>query len=90
MDVKVLKVSGGTEIHSLAGSILSVMEEGKEPQLAAIGPHAVNQAIKAIAIAVGMSSRHGWYLAVRPSFSNIETDKGSVSGIILACEWGDL
>ena len=68
-DVKVLKVAAGSEVGKVAGAIVKFMQEGRKVELSAIGAGAVNQAIKAVAVARGMAATHGNNLYCIPSFS---------------------
>ena len=55
----VLKVSGGSNTKSLAGALVKYREEGAKVSLLAIGAGAVNQMVKALCIARGMSAQAG-------------------------------
>lgn len=81
MERKVLKVGGGTPVNSLAGSILSVVEEGYKPVLTSIGPHALNQAVKALIIAKNLALHKNIMLVAEPSFVDLETEKGIATAI---------
>lgn len=63
-----LRVAGNSYPPSVAGSAVKNMQEGKGVTLSAIGAGAVNQMVKACAIAVGMAKEHGMDLVFVPSF----------------------
>ena len=66
-----LKVSSSSNPGATAGAIANGVRERGEAQLQAIGPRAVNQAVKAIAIARGYLAASGVDLYFSPGFSNI-------------------
>lgn len=68
------KVSAGTNPNSLAGAIAGKIREGKEVELKAIGAGAVNQAVKALAIARGFISPSGVNLTFIPGFVDASID----------------
>lgn len=65
-----LRVAGGSPPSSVAGSIVKNLDEGKVVDLVAMGAGAVNQTVKAIAIARGMAAPQGWNLSTIPSFTD--------------------
>lgn len=74
MGVNKLKVAGKSSVKSVAGSIVKSFEDGKEVELYAIGASAVNQSVKAIAMARGFMSTKGYDLYVAPGFTTTEID----------------
>jgi len=66
-----LKVASTSNPGATAGAIANSVREQGEAQLQAIGPRAVNQAVKAIAIARGYLAASGVDLYFFPEFSNI-------------------
>ncbi len=70
-DMEILKVSAHSKARSLAGALAAVVRTDKAVELQAIGAGAVNQAIKAIAIARGYVAPNGLDLVVVPSFVEI-------------------
>ena len=54
-----LKVAGKSNVNSVAGAVARNLEEGKKVSLVAIGAGAVNQMVKAVAIARGMVAQAG-------------------------------
>ncbi|MBP2644337.1 MAG: spoVS [Firmicutes bacterium] len=81
--METLKVSAKSNVSSVAGAIAAVLEGGKEVELSAIGAGAVNQAIKAVAIARGYVAPHGINLACVPAFYSLEIEGEQKTGIKL-------
>jgi len=68
----VLKVGGGSDPRAVGSSIAHSLAEGKTVQLRAIGAGAVNQAVKATAIASGWTAPRGYGLLMRPGFADVD------------------
>ncbi|MBT2756867.1 stage V sporulation protein S [Mesobacillus foraminis] len=66
-----IKVSSKSNPNSVAGSIAGVIGERGITEVQVIGAGALNQAIKAIAIARGFVAPSGVNLVVVPAFKNI-------------------
>lgn len=66
-----LLVASGTNPGQLAGAIFKNWEEGKKVILTAIGAGAVNQAIKACAIARGFFAPVGQDMTLRIGFQDV-------------------
>ena len=66
-----LKVSSGSNPGATAGAIANGIRERGETQMQVIGPRAVNQAVKAIAIARGYLAASGVDLYFTPNFSSV-------------------
>lgn len=79
-----LKVGSKTDATVLAKSIAGYVHSGTE-RLGAIsvGAGAVNQAVKAIAIARGFVASSGIELTCVPSFKTIQIDGNDVSAMII-------
>ena len=69
-----LKVSSKSSPASVAGAIAGMVKDGVPVNMQAVGAGAVNQAIKAIAIARGFLIPAGYDVSCAPSFSDIEID----------------
>ncbi len=67
----VLKVSSKSNASSVAGALAGVIRENNEAELQAVGAGALNQAIKAIAIARGFLSPSSINIVVIPEFIDI-------------------
>jgi stage V sporulation protein S len=69
--MSVIKVSARSRTASVAGAIAGVIREAGRAEVQAIGAGAVNQAIKAIAIATGYMAEEGVQVVCVPSFVDI-------------------
>lgn len=78
-----LKVSAKTNPNSLAGAIASTFREEGKVELDCIGAGALNQAIKAVAIARGFVAPVGIDLIVIPAFHTTEIDGGTKTAMKL-------
>jgi stage V sporulation protein S len=72
--MEVLKVSSHSSPNSVAGALAGVIREHGSAEIQAIGAGAINQAVKAIAIARGYVSPSGIDLVCIPAFADIEID----------------
>jgi stage V sporulation protein S len=70
--VDTIKVSAKSRSTAVAGAIAGVIREHKHAEVQAIGAGAVNQAIKAIAIARGYLERDGLDIACIPTFVEVD------------------
>ncbi len=75
--MEVLKVSSKSNPNSVAGALAGVLREKGSAEIQAIGAGALNQAVKAIAIARGFVAPSGMDLVCVPAFTdiNIEGDQ---------------
>ena len=69
--MEMLKVSSGSNPGAVAGAIASSIRERGAAGAQVIGPRAVNQAVKAIAIARGYVATNGIDLYFVPAFSSV-------------------
>jgi stage V sporulation protein S len=81
-DDQILKVSAGSNPQSVASAIAHSIYENKACKLRAVGAGAVNQAVKAIAIARGYTAPRGLDLKCIPGFASIESHDGTISAIV--------
>lgn len=70
----VLKVSTNSRPKSVAGALAAVLREQGAAEVQAVGAGAVNQAVKAIAIARGFVAPNGIDLVAIPAFVEITID----------------
>ncbi|MBC8016740.1 MAG: stage V sporulation protein S [Sporomusaceae bacterium] len=70
----VLKVSAKSNPKSVAGALAAVLRERGTAEVQAVGAGAVNQAIKAVAIARGFVAPNGINLITIPAFAEIVID----------------
>lgn len=82
-DERILRVSASSSATSLASAISHAVYDGKRVTLRAIGAGAVNQAVKAVAIAQGFVGQRGISLLVRPGFTTVKMQDAEVSAIIM-------
>lgn len=71
---ELIKVSAQSRSTAVAGAIAGVMREQGYAEMQAIGASAVNQAVKAIAIARGYLEQDSMDLAIVPSFTEVDID----------------
>ena len=69
--MEILKVSSKSNPNSVAGALTNVFREKHQVEIQSIGAGALNQAIKAIAIARGFVAPSGVELICIPSFTDI-------------------
>ncbi|MGL5752638.1 MAG: stage V sporulation protein S, partial [Paraclostridium sp.] len=72
--MEVLKVSSKSNPNSVAGALAVVVKEKGSSEIQSIGAGALNQAIKAIAIARGFLVPSGIDLVCTPSFTEVQID----------------
>lgn len=72
--MELIKVSANSRSTAVAGAIAGVVREHGRAEVQAIGAGAVNQAIKAAAIARGYLLLDGINVVVIPSFGEVEID----------------
>lgn len=72
--MEVLKVSASSKPKSVAGALAAVVRDKGMVEIQAVGAGAVNQGVKAIAIARGFVAPNGIDLVCVPAFSEIEID----------------
>ena len=82
-DELLLKVRGSSNTHDLAAAISHGVYDSRKVTLRAVGAGAVNQSIKAIAVAQGLVGNRGLVLSVRPGFVTVQMPDGPVSGITM-------
>ena len=72
--LETLKVSGKSRPNAVAGAIAALLRSQGEVEVQAIGPAAVNQAVKAIAIARGYIIPENLDLHTQPAFVKLDID----------------
>jgi stage V sporulation protein S len=82
----VLKVSAKSNPNSVAGALAAVLRERETAELQAVGAGAINQAIKAVAIARSYLKTGQIDLVCVPSFIDVEINGNERTGISLAIE----
>lgn len=69
--MEVLKVSAKSSPNAVAGALAGVLREKGGAELQAIGAGALNQAVKAVAIARGFVAPSGVDLVCIPAFTDV-------------------
>lgn len=72
--MEVLKVSAKSNPNSVAGALAGVVRERGGAEVQAVGAAALNQAIKAVAIARGFVAPSGIDLVMVPAFTDVQID----------------
>ena len=84
--MEVLRVSTKSNPNSVAGALAGVLREKGTAELQAVGAGALNQAVKAVAIARGFVAPSGINLVCVPAFADIEIDGEERTAIKLMIE----
>ena len=84
--MEVLKVSSKSNPNACAGALAGVLRQDGAVEVQVVGAGALNQAIKAVAIARGFVSPSGVDLVCIPTFADIEIDGESRTAIRLLLE----
>lgn len=79
--MEILKVSAKSNPNSVAGALSGVIRERGSAEVQAIGAGAVNQAVKAIAIARGFVAPSGMDLFCVPAFYDLVIDEADRTGM---------
>jgi len=82
----ILKVSSKSNPNSVAGALAGVIRETGKAEMQTIGAGALNQAVKAIAIARGFVAPGGIDLICIPAFTEIMIDGEERTAIKLIIE----
>ena len=82
----ILKISTKSNPNSVAGAIAGLIKEKGRAEMQALGAGALNQAIKAIAIARGFVAPSGVDLICIPAFTEVKIEDEERTGIKLAVE----
>ena len=84
--METLKVGTKSNPNSVAGALANVFREKDSVEIQAIGAGALNQAIKAIAIARGFVAPSGVDLVCIPAFAEVQIEGEDRTGIKLIIE----
>jgi stage V sporulation protein S len=84
--MSIIKVSARSRTASVAGAVAGVVRESGRAEVQAIGAGAVNQAIKAIAIATGYLADEDVHVVCIPSFAEVSIDNQERTAIKIAVE----
>ena len=80
----ILKVSAKSNPNSVAGALAAVLRERETAELQAVGAGAINQAVKAVAIARTYLKPSNLELTCVPAFSEVEISGNERTGISLS------
>ena len=84
--METIKVSAKSRSTAVAGAIAGVIRENKHAEVQAIGAGAVNQAIKAVAIARGYLEQDGLDIYVVPTFTEVDINGEERTAVKLKVE----
>lgn len=84
--MEILKVKATSVPNSVAGALAGVIRERGTAEIQAIGAGALNQAVKAVAIARGFVAPSGLDLICIPAFTDIMIDGEERTAIKLIVE----
>ena len=84
--MEILKVSSKSNPNSVAGALAGVVRQSGAVEMQVVGAGALNQAIKAVAIARGYVAPSGVDLICVPTFADIEIDGQDRTAIRLLVE----
>lgn len=82
----ILRISSKSNPNSVAGAIAGMVKETTRAEMQAIGAGALNQAIKAVAIARGFVAPAGVDLVCIPAFAEVQVEGEERTGIKLIVE----
>lgn len=78
----VLRVGASSSPQKVASAIAHAIYENGTCKLRAVGAGAVNQAVKAIAIASGYTAPRGISLVCIPGFASVESNDDKISALV--------
>ena len=84
--MEIIKVSANSRTASVAGAVAGVMRESGRAEVQAIGAGAVNQAVKAIAIARGYLLEEEVDISCVPTFVEVAIDGQERTAVRLLVE----
>ena len=84
--MNMIKVSANSRTSAVAGAIAGVMREHKRAEVQAIGAGAVNQAVKALALASSYLKNDGMDVMCMPEFVDVQIEDKVRTAIKLVVE----
>ena len=84
--MSMIKVSANSRTSAVAGAIAGVIREHKYAEVQAIGAGAVNQAMKALALATGYLKGDGIDIVCTPHFVDVDVEDQVRTAIRLIVE----
>ena len=88
--MEILKISSKSNPNSVAGAIAGLVKESQKAEMQAIGAGALNQAVKAVAIARGFMVPTGMDISCTPCFTEVMIDDSEKTGIRFTVEAREL
>ena len=85
-NMEIIKVGSKSNPNSVAGALANILRENNTVEVQTIGAGALNQGIKAIAIARGFVAPSGKNLVCTPTFTDIEVEGEEKTAIKLIFE----
>lgn len=82
----IIKVSAKSRSTAVAGAIAGVIREVGRAEVQAIGAGAVNQAVKAVAIARGYLALEGMDIVCAPAFTEVDIEGQERTALKLVVE----
>ena len=79
--MEILKVSSKSEPSKVAGAIAELLKENSKVEMQAIGAGAINQTVKAIAVARGYIAPLGINLICIPAFTDVKVENEDRTGM---------
>ncbi len=79
--IDIIKVAAASRTSAVAGAIAGVFRENQHVNVQAIGASAVNQAVKAMALAKGYLAEDGFDVIFIPMFVDVEIDNKTRTAI---------
>lgn len=79
--MELLKISAKSSPNSVAGAIAGLIKEQGKAEMQAVGAGAINQAVKAVAIARGFVAPTGVELVCSPAFTDIKINNEDKTAI---------
>ena len=84
--MEIIKVGSKSNPNSVAGALANILRDKESVEIQTIGAGALNQGIKAVAIARGFVAPSGKNLICIPTFADIEVDGTEKTAIKLIIE----
>ena len=84
--MEMIKVSANSRTSAVAGAIAGVVREHKRAEVQAIGAGAVNQAVKALVLAIGYLKNDDIQVVCIPEFADVTIDDKVRTAIKLVVE----
>lgn len=79
--MEILKVSSKSNSSNVAGALANIIKENSRVEVQVIGAGALNQLVKAIIICRGFLAPLGINIVCIPSFTDVQIDNSSKTGI---------